>query len=261
MSDPQVPISSLPDAVLPLLGNEYVPFVQSGVTVKALLSAIYANVAGVSLLGPLELLSADGQTVLGSLGPVEDTKVGLLSADGFIFLVLGETGAEAQGSWAFYDSDGLGGGPTTEYTQLRANYYDGVKIHSQNVDDYSETTMGHFGFDSIFVSPGINMLARVSINADGFRAFAVDTNTSDTSAINIAPDLIELTTPSGDFKFFANGSVTFNGHTVVTVQNFATGSRPSATTSGMGAQIYDSTIHKPLWSDGTVWRDAMGNAV
>ena len=41
----------------------------------------------------------------------------------------------------------------------------------------------------------------------------------------------------------------------------ATGSRPSASTVGAGAQIYDTTLSKPIWSDGTVWRDAMGTSV
>lgn len=41
----------------------------------------------------------------------------------------------------------------------------------------------------------------------------------------------------------------------------ATGSRPSASTVGDGAQWYDQTLNKPIWSDGTVWRDAAGVAV
>lgn len=38
----------------------------------------------------------------------------------------------------------------------------------------------------------------------------------------------------------------------------ATGSRPSAVSCGVAAMWYDKTIHKPIWSDGTVWRDAAG---
>lgn len=34
--------------------------------------------------------------------------------------------------------------------------------------------------------------------------------------------------------------------------------RPSAVTLGVGAQIFDTTLNQPLWSDGTVWRDAGG---
>ena len=42
---------------------------------------------------------------------------------------------------------------------------------------------------------------------------------------------------------------------------YATASRPSATTLGVGTRIYDSTLNKPIWSDGTAWRDAVGAAV
>lgn len=40
-----------------------------------------------------------------------------------------------------------------------------------------------------------------------------------------------------------------------------TGSRPSAATAGAGASWYDTTIGKPIWSDGAIWRDAAGSAV
>jgi hypothetical protein len=39
-----------------------------------------------------------------------------------------------------------------------------------------------------------------------------------------------------------------------------TGSRPSASTVGKGAQFYDDTLSRPIWSDGTIWRDAVGVA-
>lgn len=40
-----------------------------------------------------------------------------------------------------------------------------------------------------------------------------------------------------------------------------TGSRASAVTLGAGTQWFDTTLNKPIWSDGAVWRDAAGNAV
>lgn len=42
---------------------------------------------------------------------------------------------------------------------------------------------------------------------------------------------------------------------------YATATRPSASNSGDGWQIYDTDLNKPLWSDGAVWRDATGTAV
>lgn len=40
-----------------------------------------------------------------------------------------------------------------------------------------------------------------------------------------------------------------------------TASRPDASTTGAGTMIYDSDLNQPIWSDGTIWRDASGTAV
>jgi hypothetical protein len=37
--------------------------------------------------------------------------------------------------------------------------------------------------------------------------------------------------------------------------------RPDAVKSGVGFQFYDTTLNKPIWSDGTDWRDASGTVV
>lgn len=43
--------------------------------------------------------------------------------------------------------------------------------------------------------------------------------------------------------------------------SYTTATRPSAATLGPGTRIYDSDLRKPVWSDGTTWRDATGTAV
>ena len=40
-----------------------------------------------------------------------------------------------------------------------------------------------------------------------------------------------------------------------------TGSRPAAATVGQGAQFFDTTLNKPIWSTGSGWVDASGAAV
>lgn len=40
-----------------------------------------------------------------------------------------------------------------------------------------------------------------------------------------------------------------------------TGSRPSASAVGQGAQFFDTTLNKPIWSTGSAWVDATGAAV
>jgi len=52
-----------------------------------------------------------------------------------------------------------------------------------------------------------------------------------------------------------------NVHGVLVHKAYATADRPSAVDAGVGATIYDSTLHKPIHSDGAVWRDALGTAV
>jgi lysophospholipase L1-like esterase len=44
----------------------------------------------------------------------------------------------------------------------------------------------------------------------------------------------------------------------MTGASYSTAGRPSAATAGLSAYIYDTTLKKPLWSDGTNWRDAAG---
>jgi hypothetical protein len=43
--------------------------------------------------------------------------------------------------------------------------------------------------------------------------------------------------------------------------SYTTGGRPSASSAGATAMIYDTTLNKPVWSDGTNWRDAAGTVV
>lgn len=40
-----------------------------------------------------------------------------------------------------------------------------------------------------------------------------------------------------------------------------TGNRPAASTAGVSAMFYDTTLGKPIWSNGTVWKDASGTTV
>lgn len=43
--------------------------------------------------------------------------------------------------------------------------------------------------------------------------------------------------------------------------SYATADRPAATGYQAGTAIYDRSLHKPLFSDGAVWRDSTGTAV
>ena len=48
---------------------------------------------------------------------------------------------------------------------------------------------------------------------------------------------------------------------VLRMKAVPTGSRPLAASVGAGAQMFDTTLGKPVWSDGTQWCDATGAPV
>lgn len=52
-----------------------------------------------------------------------------------------------------------------------------------------------------------------------------------------------------------------NGYGIMTPAKYPGGNEPSAVTQGKGAMFYHTTNNKPYWSDGTVWRDAVGTAL
>lgn len=62
-----------------------------------------------------------------------------------------------------------------------------------------------------------------------------------------------------DSIFVSNATLNSSGP--IRPKQYATGSRPTATSAGAGAVAYDTTLSKPIWSDGTVWRDSAGTAV
>jgi hypothetical protein len=54
------------------------------------------------------------------------------------------------------------------------------------------------------------------------------------------------------------GVLTMLPHQTFRTGQGASSARPDATSVGQGAQWFDATLNKPIWSDGTNWRDALG---
>lgn len=76
----------------------------------------------------------------------------------------------------------------------------------------------------------------------------------------------------GQFHIFNDGSgtevfkttptgITMAADKSMRLASTRTESRPSAKDAGKGATVYDETLSKPIWSDGTDWRDALGMVV
>lgn len=62
-----------------------------------------------------------------------------------------------------------------------------------------------------------------------------------------------LTIRRTDGRITANGAVQYKSYTTAT--------RPSAASVGTGSCIFDTTLSKPIWSNGTDWKDATGATV
>jgi hypothetical protein len=87
-----------------------------------------------------------------------------------------------------------------------------------------------------------------------------------TGASQIFPN---VTAPAG--QLFAEGQEVWVGaldgdrERLVVVAGAAlavpTAGRPAASSVPVGAMLYDTTLHVPVWSDGAAWRNAGGFAV
>lgn len=62
-----------------------------------------------------------------------------------------------------------------------------------------------------------------------------------------------LTIRRTDGRLTANGAIQYKSYT--------TAARPTAASVGTGSCIFDTTLGKPIWSDGTNWKDATGATV
>jgi hypothetical protein len=77
----------------------------------------------------------------------------------------------------------------------------------------------------------------------------------------IGPTLFADDTEGFDMTLIGEGTLAAPWRITVRPKVYTTATRPSASTAGDGMMIYDTTINKPLWSDGSVWRDAAGAVV
>ncbi|WP_431231466.1 glycosyl hydrolase family 28-related protein [Mycolicibacterium psychrotolerans] len=91
-------------------------------------------------------------------------------------------------------------------------------------------------------------LAAVTKTGSASRVYITDGSGNQSTA-----SYSQLATPSAIMQRDTNGASR--------LPVFATGSRPTAAAAGAGNVIYDSTLSKPIYSDGTAWRDAAGTAV
>lgn len=65
----------------------------------------------------------------------------------------------------------------------------------------------------------------------------------------------------GPIRLQAGSGNVISADTPVAVAAYSTTNRPNAGSVPAGSHIYDTTLGKPLWSNGSAWHDAVGTAV
>jgi hypothetical protein len=60
---------------------------------------------------------------------------------------------------------------------------------------------------------------------------------------------------------YSNGAVRLGLANAFATGRDTSANRPNAVTVGAGAQFYDTTLGRPIWSNGSIWKDAAGNTV
>jgi hypothetical protein len=78
--------------------------------------------------------------------------------------------------------------------------------------------------------------------------------------LNIEPVEGQVSVGSASGPLELNGTA-INVRTPLVLAGYATADRPSASTAGVGAVIYDLTLGIPVFSNGSVWRNATGTTV
>jgi hypothetical protein len=149
--------------------------------------------------------------------------------------------------------------PATSYDQTVAEQVRTVRFVSRNAtgDNVMQGALySDAGFRFRLLASGqLGWMDGTSFTPDTFiqRAFA--------GAVGVKGALVPNATNTYDMGQTTNVWKTLYLGSAVVVGKFATGSRPSASTLGQGAMVLDSTLNKPIWSDGTNWRDATGTVV
>lgn len=148
-------------------------------------------------------------------------------------------------------TDSFGRGQTDLYTGGSAY---GSLVHAISID-YQGVVHVLQGFKYEASAPFVigytnypDATCKVQISADGARALTLTTSPYNTY------DVLNVTNGA------SGATVSGISHLgILYLGSFPTASRPAVST--VGSVCYDKTISKPIFWDGTVWRDAMANAV
>lgn len=113
-------------------------------------------------------------------------------------------------------------------------------------------TRGIFRANAASQVPSGNDITQLRFTITNFQSTAVKIRILSIFCINYVSGL--LSDP-----FLPRGGGQMYG--MIRHRSYTTAGRPSASTAGAGAEYFDTTLNKPVYSDGTNWRDASGTVV
>lgn len=145
---------------------------------------------------------------------------------------------------------------------VTAGNYNLKQIHAEQCTDGISFAGGAGLVDGLLGSADVTNLLHIGGATSSVTARNIDRNGSPNTLVD---DFTGQTFTDSNIAEYVQqtlrvGYITLNDGCVTTLTS-STGGRRNAVTMGQGAQAYDFTLHKPIWSDGTNWRDASGAVV
>lgn len=225
---------------------------------EAAQQAVVSTIPAGGTSGQVLAKSADanyaiGWTTVASSGAVAvpDSISGLTGATGYGRVPSGS------GNYAVYSQDA-----NAQWSLVSGDTTTGAAVKIYN-------TVGAKGRLNIVTKDRITGTATSKVYLQGGESTSVPYGSLDLSPAAGSATLA-YTNPSGGSGVVAceDGGITLTASTYVIiyapsmqVPAHPTTGRPTAAAAGAGGHMYDTTLSKPIWSDGTTWRDAAGTAV
>ena len=143
-------------------------------------------------------------------------------------------------------------GDTTAETVTTTGYPSGSNPYTVTIT--TGLVNAHSADEMVSAVPPASRRARMLLNQSNGYFFYPNL------AVSVMPQKLYFGASLDAFVERPAAGVIYAGPTMRTARG-TSGSRPSAATVGQGAQWFDTTLGKPIWSDGTNWRDAAGTVV
>ena len=141
--------------------------------------------------------------------------------------------------------------------ETKTDGYSFTKLYADSIN--AKTTNGTVSMQSAFNPTNFNVIGSGAAKNAQLTVFSNAGATRANQALSVATGqvapVLKVLNPSD----VTLSEITKDG--VFKTLAVATGSRPSASTVGAGGMIFDTTLAKPIWSDGTNWKDATGTTV